>query len=115
MCKNCAFIVSLILELILCLSRKALKENGVIVVKENVTSSGDVEEDKEDASVTRSEDVLLSLLTGPAGLRLVREMKQPRFPKGLFPVRMYALRPRKEENVKEHRESETMITVENNN
>ncbi|CAB3360932.1 Hypothetical predicted protein [Cloeon dipterum] len=72
---------------------KGLKENGVIVVKENVTSSGEVEEDKQDASVTRSEEALLDLLTGPSGLRVVREMKQPRFPKGLFPVRMYALRP----------------------
>jgi protein N-terminal methyltransferase len=91
--------------------RRALKENGVIVVKENVTSNGDVEEDKEDASVTRSENVLLSLLTGPAGLRLVREMKQPRFPKGLFPVRMYALRPKKEENTT----AMQTISVENNN
>lgn len=86
----------------------------MIVVKENVTSSGDVEEDKEDASVTRSEEVLLSLLTGPAGLRLVREMKQPRFPKGLFPVRMYALRPRKEESALEQCTNGTMMNFENN-
>jgi len=80
-----------------------LKENGVIVVKENITSSGEIEEDKEDASVTRSEKFLLELLTGPAGLRVVREMKQPRFPKGIFPVKMFALRPKRleKENTKE--------------
>ncbi|XP_059487623.1 N-terminal Xaa-Pro-Lys N-methyltransferase 1 [Neocloeon triangulifer] len=78
---------------------KALKPSGVIVVKENVSSSGETEEDTQDASVTRSEKALVEILTGPSGLRILREMKQPRFPKGLFPVRMYAMRPCKKEDL----------------
>ncbi|KAF4524422.1 hypothetical protein B566_EDAN009338 [Ephemera danica] len=81
---------------------KGLRDNGVIVVKENVTSSGEVEKDLQDSSVTRSEEALVALLEGPAGLRRVREMKQPRFPKGLYPVRMFALRPHKIINPEEH-------------
>lgn len=85
---------SLIAQLRICsLCRHGLREGGVIVVKENVTSSGEEEKDLVDSSVTRSEQALVSLLEGPAGLRRLREMKQPRFPKGLYPVRMYALRP----------------------
>ena len=33
--------------------REGLKPNGVIVVKENLTSSGDIELDEQDSSVTR--------------------------------------------------------------
>ena len=33
--------------------REGLKANGVIVVKENLTSSGDIELDEQDSSVTR--------------------------------------------------------------
>ncbi|XP_063233910.1 N-terminal Xaa-Pro-Lys N-methyltransferase 1-B isoform X1 [Bacillus rossius redtenbacheri] len=68
-----------------------LRSGGVVVVKENVTSSGRVEVDAEDSSVTRPPALLLELL-GRAGLRCLREQRQTGFPAGLYPVKMYALR-----------------------
>lgn len=69
-----------------------LKPNGVIVVKENVTSSGTVELDEQDSSVTRPESLLLSIIDN-AGLKVIKNVKQPNFPKGLYEVRMLCLRP----------------------
>ncbi len=68
-------------------------ESGVLVVKENVTSSGEVEADDEDSSVTRPE-ALLRTIFDRADLEIVREAKQQKFPKELYPVMMYALRPK---------------------
>ena len=70
---------------------KGLKKNGVLVVKENLTSSGEVEKDEEDSSVTRPED-LLKVIFDKAGLEIVREMTQQKMPHGLYPVKMFALR-----------------------
>eukprot|EP01137_Pigoraptor_chileana_P008738 Opistho-2@55998 len=69
--------------------RKGLAEGGVICVKENVTRSGFVV-DKQDSSVTRSNDLLKELFA-KAGLTLLHEEVQQSFPKELFPVKMYAL------------------------
>ena len=46
--------------------------------------------DDDDASVTRSNEILLSIFAR-AGLRVVRNDVQHNFPRGLFEVRMYAL------------------------
>lgn len=70
-----------------------LKPNGVIVVKENVTSSGTVELDEQDSSVTRPESLLLSIID-KAELKVLRNVKQPNFPKGLYEVRMLCLKPK---------------------
>lgn len=70
---------------------QGLKPNGLIVVKENLTSSGEVEKDEEDSSVTRPEEVL-KMIFQKAGLEILREMKQQKMPDGLYPVKMYALR-----------------------
>lgn len=72
-----------------CLS--GLKTNGLIVVKENMTSSGEVERDDEDSSVTRPEEVL-KILFAKAGMEIVLELKQQKMPQGLYPVKMFALR-----------------------
>lgn len=76
--------------------RKLLKPEGLICIKDNVilptTPKEDVEDiilDKEDCSITRSERYLLQL-TEQAGLQLLAREIQPKFPKELFPVVMYA-------------------------
>ena len=67
-----------------------------IVVKENLSTDPDGEDiyDPEDSSVTRTDDKFRHIFR-EAGLRIVRTELQTGFPKGLglFPVRMYALRP----------------------
>ncbi|KAK2714864.1 hypothetical protein QYM36_009158 [Artemia franciscana] len=72
--------------------KKALKPRGIIVVKENVTSSPDPEPDHEDSSVTRPEETLEDLFSR-ASLRIIKKQQQHRFPQELFKVQMYALRP----------------------
>jgi protein N-terminal methyltransferase len=69
-----------------------LKTNGIIVVKENLTSSDAVEVDKEDSSITRPVSLLQTLLK-QAGLRCIKQEKQNNFPRGLYTVKMFALVP----------------------
>jgi len=71
---------------------ESLKENGVIVVKENVTSDGNVETDEQDSSVTRPSSLLKEIF-GWANLTIYKEFKQNKFPKDIFDVFMYALKP----------------------
>ena len=73
--------------------RVGLKQRGLIVVKENVTSTGEVEKDEDDSSVTRPDEKLKEIFD-QAGLELVRDLKQQKFPKEIYGVKMYALRPR---------------------
>ena len=61
-------------------------------MKENVTSSGKVEADDEDSSVTRPPELLREIFTR-AGLNIVKEFKQNKFPKELYAVHMFALQP----------------------
>lgn len=71
-----------------------LRKNGVIIVKENFTK-GDVLSsifDKEDSSVTRTLSVFKNIVKS-SNLRIVKEMKQSNFPKELFPVYIFCLRP----------------------
>jgi len=70
----------------------ALKTNGVVVVKENVTSSGQVEKDEEDSSVTRP-PALLQTLFKRAKYTIIKELKQNKFPKDIYEVHMFAIRP----------------------
>lgn len=71
---------------------QSLRKNGMIIVKENMTSADKVEFDDKDFSVTRPLSEFKGLLA-EAGLRIVREIRQNNFPKGLYPVYMFALRP----------------------
>ncbi|XP_014275305.1 N-terminal Xaa-Pro-Lys N-methyltransferase 1-B [Halyomorpha halys] len=71
--------------------KNALRENGIIVVKENVTSSGEIEKDDVDSSITRPLEILSDLLN-QSGLECILMNAQTRFPKGLYPVKMFALR-----------------------
>lgn len=76
--------------------RNAVAEEGWIVVKENISTDVNGKDifDALDSSVTRA-DRKFKKLFEEAGLELVRTEQQTGFPKGLFPVRFYALRPRK--------------------
>lgn len=76
--------------------REGLKRDGVIIIKENVTSSGEVEVDTKDSSVTRPMKKFREIFKS-SGLDLLRLMKQNNFPKGIYTVYMFALRPRPSE------------------
>lgn len=79
--------------------KRCLKDDGVIIIKENVilldskTNSFEYHDyaiDRTDHSVTRTENHLLSLFQG-AGLRVKSKREQTGFPSNLYPVVMYAL------------------------
>lgn len=78
--------------LILFVYRNALANNGIIVVKENVTSSGKLEKDELDSSVTRSLKQYLKIFKS-ANLKRIKQCKQTNFPNGIYPVYMFALVP----------------------
>jgi len=69
--------------------KQGLTENGIICIKDNTCGKGFVV-DKQDSSITRSDDHL-RYLYGQSGLMVLKVLLQPRFPKKLFPVRIYAL------------------------
>jgi len=73
---------------------KGLAHNGVIVWKENLTSSGEVEFDEEDRSVTRPEKLVRELFD-QADLSIEMCLTQTKFPKDIYPVKMFVLRPKK--------------------
>ncbi|XP_062563500.1 N-terminal Xaa-Pro-Lys N-methyltransferase 1-A [Armigeres subalbatus] len=59
---------------------KALKKNGMMVIKENFTNADKVELDRQDSSVTRPLPMMKQLLT-KGNLRVVKEQRQKDFPK----------------------------------
>ncbi|KAF2964850.1 hypothetical protein GQX73_g8716 [Xylaria multiplex] len=66
---------------------------GIIVVKENMsTSDGDLF-DETDSSVTRKEETFKNIFE-KAGLRIIKTELQHGLPSELYPVRMFALRPK---------------------
>ncbi|KAL1490460.1 hypothetical protein ABEB36_013149 [Hypothenemus hampei] len=73
--------------------QKGLTNNGLIVVKENITSSVEVEVDEKDSSVTRPMGLLKELFV-KANLDCYRVTKQLNFPKGLYTVYMFVLKPK---------------------
>lgn len=72
--------------------RDSLSDNGIIVVKENVTSSGKVEKDSTDSSVTRSFKQYIKIFK-KCNLKRIKQCKQANFPNGIYPVYMFALVP----------------------
>ncbi|KAG6370089.1 alpha-N-methyltransferase NTM1 [Boletus reticuloceps] len=85
-------------DLIAFLKRSAMALRGptsLIVVKENLCSEKKAPRtvfDGQDSSWTRS-DLAFKMIFKDAGLHLVREKIQRGFPVGIYPVKMYALRP----------------------
>ncbi|XP_058067022.1 N-terminal Xaa-Pro-Lys N-methyltransferase 1 [Anopheles bellator] len=71
---------------------KGLARGGMVVVKENFTSSDEVDIDRADSSVTRPL-MLMKQLLKKANMRVVKEQRQTSFPKQLYPVYMLALKP----------------------
>ncbi|XP_040169243.1 N-terminal Xaa-Pro-Lys N-methyltransferase 1 [Anopheles arabiensis] len=71
---------------------KGLARGGMIVIKENFTTSNVVDVDRTDSSVTRPLLQMKQLLK-QGNMRVVKEQRQTSFPKELYPVYMLALRP----------------------
>lgn len=65
---------------------------GIVFVKENICREGFVV-DRDDSSLTRSNAYMLELFER-ANMRVMYNVKQKNFPKELYEVRMYVLRPR---------------------
>jgi protein N-terminal methyltransferase len=77
------------------LAASTLEPEGVIVLKENVSSTNEAVEDEEDNSVTRT-IADYRRLAAAAQLDVVLEMKQPMWPSDLYPVIMIALKRRQQ-------------------
>lgn len=73
---------------------QALNKNGIVIVKENITSSEAVDIDEVDSSVTRPLGMVKALFA-KSGLRIIKMVRQNNFPSGIFPVYMFALKPMK--------------------
>ncbi|KAI1082301.1 alpha-N-methyltransferase NTM1 [Whalleya microplaca] len=69
------------------------KVKGVICVKENMSTAGKDLYDNEDSAVTRQDEKFRQIFEN-VGLRIVRTEIQHGFPHELYPVRMYALKPK---------------------
>ncbi|PBC27321.1 N-terminal Xaa-Pro-Lys N-methyltransferase 1 isoform X1 [Apis cerana] len=69
-----------------------LRSNGIIVIKENVTTSENLEVDTKDSSVTRPLSELYRIFQ-KSNLICIKEEQQHKFPRGLYPVYMFALKP----------------------
>lgn len=72
--------------------KAALKPGGYICIKENVGLKGHFLVDNDDNSVTRTLDQYKDLFSR-AGLRVISQVRQARWPTHLFPVLMWALVP----------------------
>lgn len=70
--------------------QKALRPNGLIVIKDNVSYEG-VVPDEVDSSVCRDLQIVRALV-GRAGLRIVHQEQQMDFPKEIYQVHTLALR-----------------------
>ncbi len=74
--------------------RGMVKEEGWIIVKENMSTDAEGKDvfDKVDSSVTRT-DTKFREIFEKSGLVILKTELQSGFPKKLYPVRFYALRP----------------------
>lgn len=74
--------------------KKAVTTDGWIIVKENMSTDVDGEDifDQQDSSVTRTDQKFRQLFK-EADVRLIKTEVQRGFPKGLYPVRLYGLKP----------------------
>lgn len=70
--------------------KKALKPGGIIFFKENCSSDDTFLVDKDDSSLTRSDNHYKEIFKA-AGVQLIDEKMQPNWPSDLMAVKMYAL------------------------
>ncbi|CAH0556729.1 unnamed protein product [Brassicogethes aeneus] len=94
--------------------QKGLKDNGYFIVKENITSNNEIEMDEQDSSVTRPM-LLLKELFKKANLEVFRQEKQTNFPKGIYSVYMFALRPKKSQEIDDLSDTKVLETELKNN
>ena len=71
--------------------KASLAPNGIVFFKENVASKNEFVVDKDDSSLTRS-DMHYKMIFAAAGMAVVAEAFQKKWPADLFAVKMYALR-----------------------
>ncbi|KAI9293275.1 hypothetical protein K502DRAFT_306556 [Neoconidiobolus thromboides FSU 785] len=71
--------------------KKGLKDNGYIVIKDNISKFGYVM-DEVDSSFTRSDEIFKTIFK-KSDLKLIKEKIQTGFPAGMFQVKMYVLQP----------------------
>ncbi|CAK1556335.1 unnamed protein product [Leptosia nina] len=71
--------------------KEALNENGMIVIKENTTTTNDIEYDDVDSSMTRPYNLMLKIFD-EANLKLIKTDVQTGFPDDIYPVHMFALK-----------------------
>ncbi|CAJ2506407.1 Uu.00g005370.m01.CDS01 [Anthostomella pinea] len=69
------------------------RTRGLIAVKENMSTTGEDVFDELDSSVTRQDEKFRAIFE-KAGLRIIKTEVQHGFPGELYPVRMYALKPK---------------------
>lgn len=74
---------------------RGLRPGGMIFIKENVLTAGssDLLKDEDDSSVSRSNRLMRHIFL-QADLEIVEEKTQTDWPSGMFPVMMYAMRPK---------------------
>ena len=80
-------------HLIDCLKRcqKGLAPNGVIVMKENISLTDKTEFDSNDSSFLRTEDHYVDIIN-KAGLTVVKQQRQKKWPKDLLTMVMFAVK-----------------------
>lgn len=71
---------------------ESLTDDGVIIVKENITSTEEMDYDEADSSVTRPYR-LMQRIFDVARLKVIRVEEQIGFPDDIYPVYMFALVP----------------------
>lgn len=79
---------------VLSVTKKYLNQNGIIGVKENISSNSENIYDSVDDSTIRT-DSKFKQIFHECGLVVISSCKQAGFPKELYPVKMYMLKPNK--------------------
>uniref|UniRef100_A0A0N5A6I1 Alpha N-terminal protein methyltransferase 1 n=1 Tax=Parastrongyloides trichosuri TaxID=131310 RepID=A0A0N5A6I1_PARTI len=73
--------------------KNGLRDGGLIVLKDNITKSEEPLFDEEDNSWTRSREYIRNLLKD-SDLDIIEDKKQLNFPKGMYEVRMFVMKPK---------------------
>eukprot|EP01095_Lingulamoeba_sp_RSL-Kostka_P011948 TRINITY_DN465_c1_g1_i2.p1 TRINITY_DN465_c1_g1~~TRINITY_DN465_c1_g1_i2.p1 ORF type:complete len:246 (-),score=74.84 TRINITY_DN465_c1_g1_i2:157-894(-) len=92
----------------------SLRENGVIILKENVATTEQYLFDDTDSSVTRSKAYFEKIFL-KADMHIIKSVKQESWPKRLYPVYMYALCSKSSSIVEQISVSDDNNELENNN
>lgn len=72
--------------------KAVLKPNGILVVKDNVSSSDEIDDDHNDSSITRPQHLFENIFKR-AEFVILKDKRQYKMPKGLYPIKMFVLKP----------------------